>query len=499
MKRLASAATTAAAMTLVVVAVATAGGGVVDAGVEADYVGGVVRQVDPAGTGWRAGVRPGQTVLSVRAADDLGGWAIETRAGDGVVRLEIEREAELLRSTMPLAVGALVVGAIGAIQLPHRLRRADGLTTLAVFFASLPIGIGGEPTLSSAALGLAAVLPGAWAARWLRIAWPLRIGVVALPVLVVAVWLVARAAGSTWFEPAEQLRLGLSVVGVLMVVTALVGWRDLDLAMLTRPRLIDVVSICTTVALGATLMMLGVPLLVLAAGFVMVVVLYPAFRHGTLRLLDRAFLAEQRERNALAASESERARLARELHDAPLQELAGVIQRLETVPGSEAERRALREVAAQLRGVTTQLHPPVLDDLGLAAAVDFLAERAQRDGDLMIQVEVDDRTTVGGRDRPPAEVELSMFRIMQEALENAVRHARAASIHLSGFVSPTAVELAVVDDGIGLASADEPLRRGRLGLASMRRRAEIIGAQITIGPSANYSGTEVRVRWEADR
>jgi signal transduction histidine kinase len=496
--RLGSTAAAAAALALAVLAVVTALGGVVDAGVDADYVEGVVRDVDPAGIAWRAGVRPGQPLLSVRAADEPGGWAIETRRGSEIVRVETGPQAELLRSSAPLAVAALVV-ALGAVtQLPRRRRLAEAGATLSVVVAGMPIAVGGDPVASRIALGLAVILPTAWLARWLGITWKARIGVLAASVATVGVWLLARAHGSSAFGEIEQLRLVLSVGATLAMLAALVGWHELKPAMLTRPRLVDAASFAAIVGLATLLLAVGVPGLIVAAGAVVAVALYPAFRRTTLRALDRAFLAEQRERHALAASEAERARLARELHDAPLQDLAGVIQRLEELPGSEAERQALRDVAEQLRGVTTELHPPVLDDLGLLPAIEFLIERTRTDQGTSIRVEVDDQTRLSRSARPPAEVELAVFRVVQEALGNAMRHASASEIVVSGLVSPRRVELSIADDGIGIGAVEPALRKGRLGLASMHRRAESIGATMKIGRRRGRSGSEVRVRWEAE-
>ncbi|CAN5568149.1 hypothetical protein BH23CHL10_BH23CHL10_06640 [soil metagenome] len=496
--RLGSTAATAAALALAVLAVVTALGGVVDAGVDADYVEEVVRDVDPAGIAWRAGVRPGQMVLSVHAADEPGGWAIETQAGSEVIRVETESQGDLLRSSAPVAMAALAVAGGAFTQLPRRRRLAEAGATLSIVVAAVPIAIGGDWLGSTIALGLATILPVAWLAPWLGVRWPVRIGLLAASLAVVGVWLLARTLGSSAFAGVEQLRLVVSMGATLAVLASVVGWHELSPAMLTRPRLIDATSIAAIIGLSAVLIVVGVPVLIVAAVVVLVVALYPAFRRATLQLLDRAFFAEQRERHALAASEAERARLARELHDAPLQDLAGVIQRLERLPGSEAERRALREVAEQLRGVTTKLHPPVLDDLGLLPAIEFLVERTRGEQGTSIRVEVDDHTRLARSARPPADVELGVFRIAQEALGNAMRHASASQILVSGLVSPAQVELSIADDGIGIGATESALRQGRLGLASMHRRAETIGARLTIGRRQGKPGSEVRVRWEED-
>ena len=483
-----------------VLALVTALGGVVNAGMDADYVEGVVRRVDPAGIAWRAGVRPGQAVLSVRAADEPGGWAIEARAGPEVIRLEGEGQAELLAMSRPVAVAAAALAVAAVTQLPRRRRFAEAGAALVVVLASVPIAIAGDRAASSAALGLATMMPLAWLVRWTRLRRRTTIALLVFAFAFVGVWFALRESGSPAFGTVEQVRLVASIAATLAMLGLLVGGRQLSLAMVSRPRLIDAATLGAIVALGAALLLAGLPPLVVAAGIVAVVMLYPAFRRTALRLLDRAFLAEERERLALAVSEAERARLAREIHDAPLQDLAGVIQSLEALPGSEAQREALREVAQQLRRVTSELHPPVLDDLGLLPAIEFLVNRTRRGQAAAIRVEVDDSTSLRREERPPTLVELGLFRIVQEALGNAMRHAQASEVRIHGVVSPERVALSVADDGIGInnKAAEAAMRQGRLGLASMRRRAEAIAATLTIGRPRGGPGTEVTVRWEAD-
>jgi signal transduction histidine kinase len=204
-------------------------------------------------------------------------------------------------------------------------------------------------------------------------------------------------------------------------------------------------------------------------------------------------LADLREHARLDAAEAERAHLSRELHDAPLQQLAGIIRRLELLPEARAESEELRAVAEQLRGVATELRPPVLDDLG-SPRPSSPAETASTN-EVAVVAEVEDLTRLGVGGRPPAEVELAIFRVAQEAVANALRHAQASEIRLAGEVAAGRIVLSVTDDGRGLdeGEARAAARRGRLGLASIRRRAEAIDAEVDIGGSPE--GTRVAVRW----
>ncbi|OGO51900.1 MAG: hypothetical protein A2V84_10785 [Chloroflexi bacterium RBG_16_70_13] len=144
--------------------------------------------------------------------------------------------------------------------------------------------------------------------------------------------------------------------------------------------------------------------------------------------------------------------------------------------------------------MATELRPPVLDDLGLAPALEFLAEAASTE-DVAVVDEVEDLTSLDAGGRPPATVELAVFRVAQEAVANALRHAGATEIRLAGEVAADRVTLAIIDDGRGLDEAEARAagRRGRLGLASMRRRAEAIEAELDIHGSEK--GTRVAIRW----
>jgi signal transduction histidine kinase len=263
-----------------------------------------------------------------------------------------------------------------------------------------------------------------------------------------------------------------------------------------RPRLFDVLVVAgLALATFVTGAVLRLPPLVTALLLLVVLVVVPALRRRLGRPIEELLLGDVRQQAAAEASEAERARLARELHDVPLQELAAVIRRLEILPGAESESEDLRSLAGHLRNVATELRPPVLDDLGLPAALDFLAEEAATPG-LPVTAEVVDATGFGADRRPPTEVELAMFRIASEAVGNAVRHSGGSEVRVRAMVAPDRVELAISDDGTGIATgaARDAARRKRLGLASMRRRAEAIDAELSIDSTR---GTTIRVVWQA--
>jgi two-component system sensor histidine kinase DegS len=264
-----------------------------------------------------------------------------------------------------------------------------------------------------------------------------------------------------------------------------------------RPRLFDVVIVSGLVVVGVVLgTALNVPIFAFPLLILVILAAIPGTRQRLTPSIEHLLLGDVREQAAAEASEAERARLARDLHDVPLQELAAVIRRLEILPGAEAESEDLRALAGHLRNVATELRPPVLDDLGLPAALDYLAEETTTSA-LPVTTELVDDTGFGTERRPPTDVELAMFRIASEAVGNAVRHSGGSEVKVHAAVAPDRVELVVTDDGAGLATeaARGASRRKRLGLASMRRRAEAIDAELSIDGSAR--GTTVRVVWQA--
>ena len=227
------------------------------------------------------------------------------------------------------------------------------------------------------------------------------------------------------------------------------------------------------------------------------------------RLLGLAWiLNEDGERHRLLqevvrAAERERGRLAAELHDDSLQHLAALSLRLgqarlrlasgevESVAAllSRCESDLARQLAS-LRRLVSGLRPPVLDDGGLPAALDELLAAAERDTGATVSLSV----RLAGR--LPREVETVLYRVAQEAVANAVRHANAGRVTAwlcddgSG-----GLLLRVVDDGKGFDPGDigAYVRDGRFGLVGMRQRAEMLGGTWLVR-SEPGGGTTITVR-----
>ncbi len=196
--------------------------------------------------------------------------------------------------------------------------------------------------------------------------------------------------------------------------------------------------------------------------------------------------------------EEQRQRLARELHDEPLQLFLHLARRLRGLarttglPSSvgegldEACHQALA-AATRLRSVARDLRPPALDELGLAAALSSLMADVEDEEGLVAELQVHN---VAGRLRP--EVELGAFRIVQEAVRNTVRHAGASRVDVVLAGDGDHLSVSVTDDGAGFApTGTGGVGAGHFGILGMRERARLLGGQLELR-SAPGEGTVVQ-------
>jgi signal transduction histidine kinase len=194
-------------------------------------------------------------------------------------------------------------------------------------------------------------------------------------------------------------------------------------------------------------------------------------------------------RRIVDAQEAERTRWARELHDDTLQELAAM-KLLLAAAQREGRRQADRDdlltratetvdrLVAGLRHLITDLRPAQLDELGLAAGLEALAERARVLADLRVDVAVDLGYESGRRtERLPEPVETAVYRLAQEALNNVVKHARASRALLQVREADHAIELLVRDDGIGFVPTEV---QDGFGLLGMRERVALLGGSLSV-------------------
>jgi signal transduction histidine kinase len=200
-------------------------------------------------------------------------------------------------------------------------------------------------------------------------------------------------------------------------------------------------------------------------------------------------------RRAVQAQEAERRRLARELHDETGQALTSILLGLSAVESAESAEAA-QAAAAELRGLVVrtlqdvrrlavELRPSALDDFGLEPAVRRLGQTVGENGGLDVLVEV--RL---GEERLPPDVETALYRIVQEALTNVVKHAGAAHVRVVVTRKPESVAVIVEDDGRGF-DAGEISAEG-LGLLGMRERVQLLDGTLEIDPKSG-SGTTLVV------
>jgi two-component system nitrate/nitrite sensor histidine kinase NarX len=201
---------------------------------------------------------------------------------------------------------------------------------------------------------------------------------------------------------------------------------------------------------------------------------------------------------ALAVLE-ERQRLARNLHDAINQSLfsagliAEVLPRLWERDQAEARRsledlrRLTRGAMAEMRALLAELRPSTLTDAELGDLVRLLGNAFTG------RTNVPARVTVEGQGALPADVQVAIYRVCQEALNNVAKHAAASTVEIHLKHAGTAIELSIRDNGQGFDP--ERTASGHYGLSMMRERAEAVGAQLSITSQPGH-GTELTIRWK---
>jgi signal transduction histidine kinase len=215
----------------------------------------------------------------------------------------------------------------------------------------------------------------------------------------------------------------------------------------------------------------------------------------------------ERLRFGMEARERERTRWAREIHDETVQGLGALRLKLATARDRQEQEALSVAVDAVLEGLgqeidglrhlITELRPAALDDLGLVPALEALARRAQAIDGLDVATEIDFDPE---RERMDAELESTIYRVVQEALTNVSRHAQAtrAVVRVAANGDGSSVRVTVTDDGRGLPAGGAGLGprgdglEGGFGMSGMRERAELVGGELELGPAPG-GGTTVRL------
>ena len=229
-----------------------------------------------------------------------------------------------------------------------------------------------------------------------------------------------------------------------------------------------------------------------------------AFNYMVIRLAEQRATLRRYAIQVLEGQEEERRRISRELHDETVQDLVGLVQRIELCRGAigqdpAAARRRLDELQslaegtlADVRRVSNALRPLILEDLGLPAALQALSEELLQDmPDTRVHCEV-----VGDERRLAPELELTVYRVIQEALTNLRKHAPGVTqVNVTLYFEAGEVLATVEDNGPGFQPPDVQalVREGHLGLAGMHERAHLFGGEVNI-TSAPGEGTTTVLR-----
>jgi len=209
-------------------------------------------------------------------------------------------------------------------------------------------------------------------------------------------------------------------------------------------------------------------------------------------------VASETFKRSVDAQEAERRRWARELHDETLQELAALKLLLASAAAGgsatgqpsllERANTRIDETVRGLRNLITELRPAQLDDVGLAAAIEALVDRTRELTRVHVDLTIDlDHETGRAPARLPQQVEITVYRLVQEALTNAIKHAQPTRLRIAISTSNDTIAVAVEDDGKGF---DTEVVSTGFGLLGMRERVSIAGGTMTVD-SALGRGTTI--------
>jgi two-component system sensor histidine kinase UhpB len=294
----------------------------------------------------------------------------------------------------------------------------------------------------------------------------------------------------------------LTVIALLLIVSPV----TISFPIALTEAIVVVIGLLVTIAANAVLLRRAfAPLARLAQRMEMVDLLRPGQRLRVLRhdevgrvvvafnrMLDRLERERQESgRRVLAAQEAERVGIARDLHDEVGQVLTGVLLQLnsiaETAPEHRGEldqaREAVRRALDEVRRISSELRPEMLEHLGLVSALTELSTSFARVSGIRV-----DRDFPASLAKLAPEIELAVYRIAQESLTNVARHAEASRVTIALEPGHDSVVLRVADDGRGFAGG--PVEHG--GLRSMRERALLVGGALAIREAPD-GGVEVRL------
>jgi len=201
----------------------------------------------------------------------------------------------------------------------------------------------------------------------------------------------------------------------------------------------------------------------------------------------------------IRSQEEERRRVARDIHDGPAQAIANIVFRAEVCErlidtDTERAKIELKSLRAHIRNTLTEirriifdLRPMAIDDLGLVPALRSILEAIRDQNGLFAEISV-----IGDERRIEDHIEIGVFRVAQEALNNVVKHANASTIRVRVEFAPNAVAVSVEDNGKGFDQSSEEATTGHFGLLGMRERLQLLDGTLTI-KSAKGRGTKILI------
>ncbi|MCG8576580.1 MAG: histidine kinase [Flavobacteriales bacterium] len=183
-------------------------------------------------------------------------------------------------------------------------------------------------------------------------------------------------------------------------------------------------------------------------------------------------------RSTIEAKEKEQYRIARELHDEVGSSLTAIKLHLNKYKLEETAKREIgeniRSVVLKVREISNELHPAVLEELGLRNAIRNLSRKLDEQTNLTFNY----HCSTGEQTSIPKDVELSLYRVIQELFNNIVKHAEATQVNVVYEESDQSITISVEDDGKGFVRTAKHLSKGTLGLKNIDSRIQQIGAEL---------------------
>ncbi|MCX6012662.1 MAG: PAS domain-containing sensor histidine kinase [Chloroflexi bacterium] len=226
-------------------------------------------------------------------------------------------------------------------------------------------------------------------------------------------------------------------------------------------------------------------------------------KKGNARLLEYQEKLKYYTNQVVRAQEEERKRLARELHDETIQKLLMINHRIHDIASgiygqlpkpAEKKLADLKDIVEasinEVRGVIQDLRPDILDDMGLVPSIHWLMDKFSKAHQIVAEIEIH-----GNQRQLPSEIELTLFRIVQEVLNNIKKHARASKIKIDLSFNEGRVKLSIYDNGSGFNVPEREnyfIKSGKFGLAGISERAKMLNGLYIIDSKPD-KGTTITV------